>query len=417
VKLLFQVAEHAGKPMVRVQWGAEALFSSGPQPSQPSLIAIDMPGLESERAEAMRAWLVAHHKGGKAIRREDTTLTSDLWRPATLDDFLDAQNATSHVWYVSTYFSLAHIQAFAESHGPRLSNEIREALAAARPKRAAALRKTGKRAERIVPVIAAAQRRITAEAETIEVELDREQTAALAAKPFTVDKWIDACAQLRTDTVKRELLGEIGKRLVASGADIAAALDRMIAKKLDGIWCNELWHALGTGLHLPPNTTAERIDLTKAREATVAMSWDVWKARRIGPVKIGRSALVISDGKRTTYVRGERKLKHRIKARGGSITRWGNTLTIAAKDPSSVHAALLRVDEIDSLAQLAPARAVGLVPELLAPGHPITMALARASDDPRWRRILADLLIERLVGIDADVARRLARAEAKANRR
>ena len=147
------------------------------------------------------------------------------------------------------------------------------------------------------------------------------------------------------------------------------------------------------------------------------MSWDVWKARRIGPVKIGRSALVLSDGKRTTYVRGERKLKHTIKNRGGSIRRWNNTLTIAAKDASSVHVALLRVDEIDSLAQLSPARAVALVPEPLPATHPISTALAQAVDDPRWRRILADLLIERLVGIDADVARRLARAEARANRR
>ncbi|MFN0250581.1 MAG: hypothetical protein ACKV2T_27120 [Kofleriaceae bacterium] len=78
--------------------------------------------------------------------------------------------------------------------------------------------------------------------------------------------------------------------------------------------------------------------------------------------------------------------------------------------------ALLRVDEIDSLAQLAPARAVALLGDL-APTTPITEALARADADPRWRRVLSDLLIERIVGIDADVARRLARTEASANRK
>ena len=81
-----------------------------------------------------------------------------------------------------------------------------------------------------------------------------------------------------------------------------------------------------------------------------------------------------------------------------------------------MQAALLRVDEIDSLAQLAPERAVALLGDL-APTPPITEALAHAPSDPRWRRVLSDLLIERIVGIDADVARRLARAEASANRR
>jgi len=78
---------------------------------------------------------------------------------------------------------------------------------------------------------------------------------------------------------------------------------------------------------------------------------------------------------------------------------------------------LLRVDEIDSLSQLAPERAVALVPESLPPEHPISVALSRSRDDLRYRRILADLLIDRLVGIDAVIARRLARAEARANRR
>jgi tRNA threonylcarbamoyladenosine modification (KEOPS) complex Pcc1 subunit len=417
VKLLFAVEEFAGKPMIRIEWGKEGLFFSGQAPTVPSLITVDMPGLKSERADAVRSWLVEHHKAGKAVRREDTTLTSALWRPTVLDDFLDAHNATSMVWYVATYFSLAHISAFAEAHGPTLHREIRDALTAARAKRPTALRKVGKRTDRIVPVLYASQRRVVVEVEAIEVELDREDVARLRSAPFGVEKWIQACVQLRSDTVKRELLGEIGKRLVETGADIPAALDRMIAKKLDSIWCNDLWTALGPNLHLPPNTTGETVDLTKAREATVAMSWDVWKSKRIGPVKLGRSALVLTSGTRHIYVRGERKLKHQIKRRGGSITRWGNTLTIAAKDPSSVHAALLRVDEIDSLAQLSPARAVALVPESLPAGHPISKALAHAGDDPRWRRILADLLIERLVGIDADVARRLARAEARANRR
>lgn len=118
------------------------------------------------------------------------------------------------------------------------------------------------------------------------------------------------------------------------------------------------------------------------------------------------------------YVRGERKLKHSIRARGGAITRWGCTLVVAAgAGPASVHARLLEVDRIDTLAHVDPRRAAALVADHHPADPAIATALAKSAGDPRWRRVLADLLIERLVGIDADVARRLARAEAGANRR
>lgn len=199
-----------------------------------------------------------------------------------------------------------------------MHREIREALAAARAKRPSALKKVGKRTDRIVPLLYAGQRRVTVEIDALEVELDREAVARLTETPFALEKWLDAAVKLRSDSVKRELLGEIGKRLVATGADVTAGLNRMVEKKLDSLWCAELWTALGPSLHLPPNTAGETLDLTKAREVTIAMSWDIWKARRIGPVKVGRSALVVIDEKtyRHTYVRGERKLKHQIKRRG-----------------------------------------------------------------------------------------------------
>jgi hypothetical protein len=220
--------------------------------------------------------------------------------------------------------------------------------------------------------------------------------------------------------VKAELMLAIAKRLVAEDGDVKAALDQMIAKKLHQQYYAGFFEALGDRLPLPQNVRDETIDLTHAREATVTGSWQTYRAQRIGPVKLGRGALftVVKQGSEYIhrYVRGERKLKHQIKKRGGRLKRWGNTLTVGVKDPSSVHVALLRVDEIDSLAQLAPGRAVALLGDLaLTP--PITEALAHAATDPRWRRVLSDLLIERIVGIDADVARRLARAEASANRK
>jgi hypothetical protein len=419
MKLMFIVELFGGEPMIRQGWGHQGLFFAGQPPRAQSLVTLELPGLKSESGEAIGRWLIAHNKSSPEDHREDTRLSPALWRYTVLEDFLDAHNPSTTVWHVSSHFTADEIATFAEAHAPALDREVREALAVIRTKRSAALKKVVKRADRIVPIIQMGSRRLTIEAETLQAELDREEVERLIATPFQYKAWVDALATLKSDVVKRELLTTIGKRVVAEEVSPGPVLDYMLTKKLDAMWGNELWIALGPTLLLPPNTTGVAIDLSKARETTVVMSWDVWKARRIGPVKIGRSALVLHDAKtnRSTYVRGERKLKHSIKRRGGSITRWGNTLTIAAKDPSSVHAALLRVDEIDSLSQLAPARAVALVPESLPAAHPISTALAHAAADPRWRRILADLLIERLVGIDADVARRLARAEARANRR
>lgn len=423
MKLLLQTALFGGKAMVQIH-GNQGWFFAGEQPPYPALLALEIPGLKSQQHAAITKWLVEHNRAAAPrARGEDSAIPRALWRRAVLDDYLDAGNATTYVWSVPQYFTLAEIATFAETHGPALDGEIRAALATDRPRRATALAKVGKRADVIVPVLYAAQRRIPLELAELEVELDREAVAAVKAKAGTIAAWVNACANLRTARVKGELLADIARRLVDENCDadtIRATLDQMVAKKLDEVPAPGLFEALGHRVPLTPNVSGETIDLTRARETTVVASWAAYKARRVGPVKFGRSALYVTEKRGSeyvhTYVRGERKLKHEIKKRGGTLQRWSATLVVGVKDPSSVQAALLRVDEIDSLAQLAPERAVALLGDL-APTPPITEALAHAPSDPRWRRVLSDLLIERIVGIDADVARRLARAEASANRR
>jgi len=423
MKLIAYVETFAGEAMVRLHGGKEGLFFAGKQPAQPSLITLDLPGL-TRMGIAIREWLVAYHnkrrKPGtqRDRRRQRVDLVETLWRPTVLDDFIDAKNGYNFVWYVAQFFTVEEIATFCAAHGPKLHRDVLAALTIEREARPRALLRLVGRAGRIVPVMSQGTSRLHHETEALKIELDREDAAELVTSEFAARAWIKATRRLRTDGVKREVLADIGKQLVAHGADIGGALDLMIAAKLDKVDAPEMWQHIAPHLELRQNVRGKTLDLTTAREMTAAAGWELWTAKRVGPVKPGRAVLVLAVGHTVYYVRGERKLKHAIRARGGSIMRWGCKLVVGGRaGAAAVHAKLLEVDKIDTLAQLDPRRAVALVSDTHPADPAIATALARSVDDPRWRRVLADLLIERLVGIDADVARRLARTEATANRR
>ena len=415
MKLLAITYEFAGKPTVRLDWGAEALFFVGEQPAKQALLTLELPGLKSDKDRSVRDWLIAfHQERGRAGEHDD--IPRALWRPAKLDDMLDATNARNFIWQLASYFTLGELGDFIEQHGPKLHDDVRKALATARKQRASALRKLEQRSERIGGAIYAATTRLPREVMELEIEDDREVVAKL--DKFDADKWIDVCASLKNDQVKAELIAKIGMKLVETKGDIERALDQLVAHKLDRLYVPNFWTAIQNHLPLRANVTGETIDIATAREMTVPLAWETWKAKRVGTVKFGRAALFLMEKERWVLVRGERKLLHAIRAKGGKLKRWGCTLTVGGtRSADSAHEKLLEVDRIDTLAQIDPKGAARLAGEDLPASHPITQALAHASDDPKWRRILADLLIERLVGIDADVARRLARAEARANRR
>ncbi|HTL35009.1 MAG TPA: hypothetical protein VL326_17900 [Kofleriaceae bacterium] len=421
MKVLAVVEQFAGKAMIRIGgYGREGFFFSGKQPDVPSMIAVEIEGLKGHSEKSVREWLNAFHaKATGDADSEHADLVEEHWRRAVLDDVLDAVNGTDLIWYISRFFTLAEIATFAEAHGPKLDAEIRAALDVERKKRATALRKVEKRSARILPVIYAGSSRISVEAMELETAFDQERIAAVMKTRFHPATWIEAAASLHTDQGKRDLMDIIGGLLVDTGADIGAALDLMIAAKLDRIHAPMLFAKIQNHVVLPQNVTDEVIDLTKAREHTVTFTFDTWKARRVGPIKIGRTALVVYDGNKLTYVRGERKLLHRLREKGGTMSRWGNLLGVgmAKTSAASVHGKLLEVDRIDTLAQVDPRAAAKLAGESLPAADPISTALENSQGDPTWRRILADLLIERLVGIDSDVARRLARQQQRANRR
>jgi len=416
VKLLALVAQFGGEPIVYLH-GGQALFFSGKKPKAAALIAIELPGLK--RLSAARAWLIGRNRhGGDHPKREQVEIPESLWRPAVIDDFLDAHNAEQLVWHVSTAFTVADVAQFAEDHGPPLLREIRTAMDVERERKPRALAEIQQPANRYVYVTFQASRLLQSEADRLREELDREDAAELVTSPFEVTSWVDGIRQLRTDNVKREVLDDLGQQLAERPHLIAEALDKLATAKLDRIAAPIMWTRIANLLPLDATISGKTIDLTTATEVTVPAGWELWTAERIGPVRPGRAALRVMVGKRVHLVRGERKLKHRIRERGGQIQRWGCTLVVGGDaGTSGVHTKLLEVERIDTLAQIDPARAVAIVADTHPHDPAIAAALRNALDDPRWRRVLADLVIERAVGIDADVARRLSRAQARANRR
>jgi hypothetical protein len=414
VKLLAIVQEFAGKPILHLNWDKEALFFSGNLPKVGALITLEFPGLKGTGDAATREWLIDYH-GKHGRSGEHTDIPDALWRPTVLDDVLDARNGGDYPYHLTHHFTLREFSDFAAKHGPALLGDVRAAVEVARKQRAAVLRKLEKRVERIGTTVAAGCRRLPQEVSELELEDDRESVANLGA--FDATTWIEACAALKSHQVRLELLERIAEQLVETGADIAKALEKIVEHNLHRIYTQKFWSVLAPHVSLAANVMGEAYDLTRAHEVTVTLDWNTWKGTRVGPLKVGRTALLVNRGNEMIYVRGERKLLHLIRSRGGSITRWGCTLVIGGKNKDTVQAKLLEVDRIDTLAQVDPKAAAKLAGEALPDTHPITGALVRAQTDPTWRRILADLLIERLVGIDADVARRLARTQARANRR
>lgn len=407
MKLLALVAQFGGQPIVYLH-GQEAVFFSGRKPKSPSLIAIEMPGLK--RLSAVRAWLIANDRKGE--------IHDSLWRPAVIDDFLDARNAEQLVWNVSTYFSVADVARFAEDHGPALLRDLRAALDVERERKPRALTEIQQPVNRYAYVTFQASRLIQSEADRLKEELDREDAAELVTSPFDVADWVHGIRQLRTDNIKREVLDDLGTQLAERPHLIAEALDALVDAKLDRIHAPIMWTRIANVLPFDATVSGKTIDLTTATEVTVPAGWELWTAARVGPVRPGRAALRVTIGKRVHLVRGERKLKHRIRDRGGEIQRWGCTLVVGGDAGTSrVHTKLLEVERIDTLAQIDPARVVASIADAHPDDPAIATALRNALDDPRWRRVLADLVIERVVGIDADVARRLSRAQSRANRR
>ncbi len=349
------------------------------------------------------------------------------------------------VWTLSRRLPLREHREFLDRWLPRARAWLRTAeLTAPGRERVAALSSALELLERVMPIAGLNPQRVTHERDEERRRLDRLARDAAVAAGFEPARWIELARGLQTDSVARSLLDRLASEFADWLADadeddddeednapspevLRARLElalRQIAaderlKRLSS-HSSLFWSYLTPYLPLPANTRGETVDISQAVEVTVALNWPVLEARRIGAIVPGRAALFIQPrgaGERATFIRGQRKLKFKIKEAGGALRKLGNTLTLGGHE-NSMHAALVELDRLDTLANIDPQQAARAAEHLQLPAdHPIHAAAAAAARDPRYSRVLADLLIELLVGVDADIARALARAQARQNRR
>jgi hypothetical protein len=288
------------------------------------------------------------------------------------------------------------------------------------------LRKVGERANRVFGPLARLSPRASKEAEELAETAERQLIAELAARPVELGVWIETFAKLESQLGIYDLGVRLGRelaRLTYSDSDVAGWLERLWddastrahLRRVPGFWA-----ALTARRLFGATLRGESVDITNAVEQKAVAGWELWRGRRVGRIVPGRNVLVVQgkDEQSTTFIRGERRMKHAAERAGGTLRRFGCTLTVGGTRERTVSRALLEVERIETLANVAPESLRARLQELGLPAsHLAYRALARVREDPRQARILADLLIEYALGIDADVARQLARAQSVGNRR
>ncbi len=429
MKLVAVTEPYGGRPMIRLNYGAQSFFFSGQQPPERTMVTLEIPGVTEPSDRGIIKALAAYRREEAMSpgRREIVEIPEALWRLAMLDDMLDTENYNWIIWQVSAHFSMEAIHAFAERWFPELQRRTSAVLAMpADATRVPALEETQEFARRITSVLYQYPNRFYIDQRDLMESLDKVQIDLLRQGGFDSERWMDLAERLLTPNLTAQLLGEMADSLVRSESTQEALLaflarirSRTVLKERIISHVYNFWHRLAPHLRLEPNVSGEQIDISQAAEQTVMLNWELLDGRRVGRIIPGRAALVLTEPNgRMTYIAGQRRLKFEVQRAGGRLARLDNTLLVTHKGTGALHQSLMEVELLDTLANVDPAQAVARAAALaLPPDHAIYRAAAAAQNDPRQCRILADLLIELLVGIDADVARRLARGQARANRR
>jgi hypothetical protein len=418
MKLLFTTHRYGDRIMISPGYGGRAIFFAGEkQPRNQQLITVELPGLAENSEAAIFGWLDEHTAVSSPSPHTLYELPAANWRPATLEDFLDAENYENMGWWLHEHFLLDDFSRFADKWLPPVQEQIRQALALAPAEtRVDRLHRLHQRAERIFTVVARTPDRIERERDGLIRVIEKELVAQLRQEPFAAARWIETAASLHTTSLISKLLIEVTETLArrqATQADFEAALTQIYrSPELRSLTqhAEAFWQPLKHAYRLAPTVTGQTIDITTARVQLVNWGWELINGRRVGRIVPGRQALVIQEGDDVTYIAGGRDIKFKVQQHG-RIRRHGCTL-VMDDEQSGLYTALLEIERLDILANVAPQEAVAGVADLdLPPDHAVYQAAAAAEQDPRQARVLADLLIELTVGIDADVARRLVRGQ------
>lgn len=428
MKLIYLTNEYGGRICVNVQYSYRFYFE-GAQPPNQTLITLDLPNLYMASYSYVMSWLKSY-RGLEAeqTRREINEFPETVWRETVLDDYLEAENFHETVWQIFHRFSSADFAEFGnkwlDSAKEKLNNAVQNEIGT---QRIQAFNEIKSFLERVYFVMDKTPQNLAQEIQNMQTAIDRASWENIKKQTDEIAEWIKTANRFSSDVARRdavvEIVGEIAKRRLSSN-EILKFLHKFNQnlRNAAGYYDNYFWTTLAPALRLEQNVINKTIDLTEAVEEKVLLNWNLLNAKRVGQISHNRNALVIKDkqtGLPKMYVSGERKLKFQIQKHGGKLEKFGCVLKIAsAEERSSIQPALLEVEKIDALANLNVEQALEKIAHLnLPPNHLIFHVAERAKTDPKQARILADLIIEILIGVDADIARRLARAQAQGNRR
>jgi hypothetical protein len=397
-----------------IEWQHPVRFA-GEQPPAKEPIAVELDGLESCTWDALRKWADAREPEGEPKRkRRVVELPEGCWRPAVLDDFVDGQLTSWRTPF--GHYGLEDYAAFVDTWAPRLRAAMDAAIEACPgASRLKAMKQASKLSTRVVNVLGWIPNRLDDLTESERRRLDKKLVKRLREEATPWPEMVGQLAKLRSDTYRARALTEIANDLAADQAIGAGDIMRF----LDLVWENEplrnavaqterFWRAVGPKVSLEATETEGAFDITNAGEMTVQLDWDTVRAKRVGPISVGRTALAVRDEQThdLTLVRGERKLKFDAMRRGGSLKRHGCTLTVRPAPSVQIRTAFLDAERITTIAAVDPLQALELVAELNLPDDHVVVRTAReAVTDLAKRRALADLLIELRHGLDPAVAR------------
>ncbi len=347
---------------------------------------------------------------------------------ATLNNLLEAENG-SHLRYLLTaHFTLEELRTFVERHTTEVTARLAQALSTpAGIERLTALEGVERFIDAAIGIGSVIPSAISQELDKMRRILDRERIRAAnlprvsGPEDLALPQRIALLAVLKHEEEIRKFLVKTAKAIKRVGLpreEVTSFINRLQKNKPvreAAAWIPEFWSALAGRIELPATERGIMLDITGAREVEVEMSWDIFNARRIGPIVSGRKALLvhIADNQTTYYIRGERKLLFQVRAApDGKLEKYDCTLTYSkAEGEQRLRRLILDVERIDALAHLDPDAALASVPATLdlPAHHPIHRTAETARTDYRQARVLADLLIELHSGVDADIIRSLSR--------
>ena len=383
-------------------------------------------------APEIQAWVVvdtSKHEDVENVLR----LPADGWRAAELDDITDQGIVMSGgIYNFAESFPTREIAEFCERNDGKIPERLKQVATLLDDEDFGGVREfvnsKVNAINRLVTVPAAAGRIMNRDAADALAEIERRELSALPDEPslHRAKALAHFCASVQTG----EVFAAAIEQLTATLRTVRLPdpeLERVLllcdfrrrysssqppAHFWQGRWQaeREFWEAVSDFYFYPQNVRDVSIDITNATQRRFQSSHHAVKSRRVGNLRPGRPSLYLHNHDRGTYIAGGRRLQVEVANNGGEFRRQGVTLTIGRTADGLLNEMLVEIEQLELLATTNPPEALSRLPREVDPAEPIGVAAVRAQDDYRWGHVLADLLIEELFEIDADVIRRMIRS-------